>query len=565
MKLSSFKKKLRSEFNENYNENIVEKPRRKVKFELRLIPFYALAAVLIISGILFGIHISNGIPGRVLPDPAFSELEKLYLSNDYVPLEKMEKAHFYEILGDKKNGDMYAFQSHAWFSPVPSETRSNPGTQFETNNQEKGVIEGDIAKFDGNLCYYLYSDDVYHVESVLVIYDLAGNQLIKKELDTRFEDIQLYKNKIILYGFTGLAIYTFDTELIEVASYIGNRVETRLYQNNLFVIFSTETEYESNITFNDLYYDNITPINRYMHLMKINLDTLEKKEIGYLANYASVLYMNQSYMVICNKQEFSDDYRCFEYSINSVFTTDLEVVGCFVTRGYAIDQYAMDVCGDAFRIVTTGNDYIYDRDMNRMNHLYIFDLKAKELLSSIDDGIGLKDEMVTAVSFTDTRCYVVTYRNTDPVYEIDITDSNHPKILGEIHVDGYSSYLKPFVVNNIEYLFGAGIIDSNYKYSIYTNDGENHQLGEDYILEGSPISSAINPHAMFFYLYQDILYVGAPHRDDVYILYKVDVSNEDNVISQYKLIQTTKETRLFLYEGKLYLPQPEELLVLDFE
>ena len=49
-------------------------------------------------------------------------------------------------------------------------------------------------------------------------------------------------------------------------------------------------------------------------------------------------------------------------------------------------------------------------------------------------------ETVKSVSFTDTTCYVVTYRQTDPLYEIDLTDPKNPIIKDALHVDGYSSY-----------------------------------------------------------------------------------------------------------------------------
>jgi hypothetical protein len=42
-----------------------------------------------------------------------------------------------------------------------------------------------------------------------------------------------------------------------------------------------------------------------------------------------------------------------------------------------------------------------------------------------------------------TRGYLVTYRLTDPLYVLDLTDPTDPKVAGELQVSGYSDYLFP--------------------------------------------------------------------------------------------------------------------------
>lgn len=59
------------------------------------------------------------------------------------------------------------------------------------------------------------------------------------------------------------------------------------------------------------------------------------------------------------------------------------------------------------------------------------------------DPIGLPDEKLYATRFIGNRAYVVTFRITDPLYVIDLSDITDPKILGELKIDGYSDYLHP--------------------------------------------------------------------------------------------------------------------------
>lgn len=57
--------------------------------------------------------------------------------------------------------------------------------------------------------------------------------------------------------------------------------------------------------------------------------------------------------------------------------------------------------------------------------------------------IGLSGEQVYAVRFLGERGYVVTFRRTDPLYILDLSDPADPKVTGELKTNGYSDYLLP--------------------------------------------------------------------------------------------------------------------------
>ena len=58
------------------------------------------------------------------------------------------------------------------------------------------------------------------------------------------------------------------------------------------------------------------------------------------------------------------------------------------------------------------------------------------------DGLG-KGEQIYAVRFLGTTGYVVTFRQVDPLYVIDLRDVRAPKVTGELKITGYSAYLHP--------------------------------------------------------------------------------------------------------------------------
>jgi hypothetical protein len=55
-------------------------------------------------------------------------------------------------------------------------------------------------------------------------------------------------------------------------------------------------------------------------------------------------------------------------------------------------------------------------------------------------GIG---EQVQSVRFMDDLAYVVTFRQVDPLYALDLSDPRAPRVLGELKIPGFSEYLHP--------------------------------------------------------------------------------------------------------------------------
>ena len=57
-------------------------------------------------------------------------------------------------------------------------------------------------------------------------------------------------------------------------------------------------------------------------------------------------------------------------------------------------------------------------------------------------GLG-PGERIFAVRFLGDVGYVVTFRQTDPLYTVDLADPDHPRVRGELKIPGYSAYLHP--------------------------------------------------------------------------------------------------------------------------
>ena len=85
-----------------------------------------------------------------------------------------------------------------------------------------------------------------------------------------------------------------------------------------------------------------------------------------------------------------------------------------------------------------------DRDGSaRENGIVVLDERG-DRLETVGElrGLGV-DEQIQSVRWFDDLAVVVTFRQTDPLYTIDLTDPTSPRRLGELKIPGFSAYLHP--------------------------------------------------------------------------------------------------------------------------
>ncbi len=111
-------------------------------------------------------------------------------------------------------------------------------------------------------------------------------------------------------------------------------------------------------------------------------------------------------------------------------------------EGRLLNQFAMSEYEGNLRVATTTDDAGGFGDQSEST-VYVLRPEGDELrqISSVG-GLG-KDEQIYAVRFIDNLAYVVTFRQIDPLYVIDLTDPANPVAAGELKIPGYSAYLHP--------------------------------------------------------------------------------------------------------------------------
>jgi hypothetical protein len=112
--------------------------------------------------------------------------------------------------------------------------------------------------------------------------------------------------------------------------------------------------------------------------------------------------------------------------------------------GDLLNQFAMDEQDTFLRVATTiGSQWATD-DATK-SHSQVVVLSPKDgALTEVGkvDGLG-KGEAIQSVRFDGDVAYVVTFHQTDPLYTLDLSDPASPRVVGELQLLGYSSYLHP--------------------------------------------------------------------------------------------------------------------------
>ena len=120
-------------------------------------------------------------------------------------------------------------------------------------------------------------------------------------------------------------------------------------------------------------------------------------------------------------------------------------------KGEVLNQFSLSESKDILRIATTEFWSWQSRDQSGLNSLYILSDTLNELGEIT--GLGNAGEQIKSVRFVGDRAYVVTFRQTDPFYTLDLSDPINPLKVGELKVDGFSSYLHPV---NDDLILGVG-------------------------------------------------------------------------------------------------------------
>ncbi|MCM1498923.1 MAG: beta-propeller domain-containing protein [Clostridium sp.] len=427
-----------------------------------------------------------------------------------------------------------------------------------TNTQEQSVDEGDVIKTDGTYIYKIserFNNLTGDTETRLIIteadkgnlryiasIDLYGILNHSEEDYMEFEEFYLYNDYLVflytqnqyVYDNTGsvktcIAVYDIkdraNPKEVKQLSQSGWFVSSRISDGYLYTISN----------FNDTSLETQKPYTNYIPV--VNDKTIDCENIYYPKD----IFMETTYVMtsldLSQPTEFTDtkavptsagqtyvsdsSIYIFTTLYDSVTKTEITKVSYDKGRltpgssatvaGYLYDSFALSEYNGYLRIVATipANNISLLRSLpmaetqnsstaipEDVNALYILN-SSMELTGKIS---GLAPgEQIYSARFMGDIGYFVTFRNTDPLFSVDLSDPYQPQILGKLKIPGFSEYLHFY---GEDLLLGIGEeIDENtsefkgLKLSMFDISNPADVTEKDkYIIENSSYSEALYNH-----------------------------------------------------------------------
>ncbi len=436
-----------------------------------------------------------------------------------------------------------------------------------TNIQVEGVDEADIVKCDGEYLYVVSGNtvfiiDAYPPEDAKVLSDIQESENPR--------EIYINEDKLVVLGPNFAKVYDISDKENPVfkreVSFDGYYFNSRMIGDYVYLIINSPLYYDwvgqvdfpgwmgridlpeiscngkvRTIQANEIYYfENVHDYSyQFVTIMAMNTQNDDEKITSktFLMSTAQNLFVSSNNIYITHtnygihslsKRPNGRSYWKMEKTtIHKISIVDGEIVykSQGDVPGRVLNQFSMDEYHGYFRIATTTGQVWGTGANEARNHVYILDedLNIVGRLENLAPG-----ERIYSARFLGSRAYLVTFRQVDPLFVLDLSNPQDPKVLGELKIPGYSDYLHPYDETHI---IGVGR-ERGVKIALFdVSDPENPQEISKYETgEWSTHSYALDDHKAFLFSKSKnllVIPIGRYWNQDAYVF---DISVDDGIV-----------------------------------
>ncbi|HDQ60094.1 MAG TPA: hypothetical protein ENN30_02770 [Candidatus Woesearchaeota archaeon] len=359
--------------------------------------------------------------------------------------------------------------------------------------------------------------------------------------------------------YTVMQIRPESGEILNSVSFVGSSGSSVVYmsESSIYITYPQDaSEFdvlyglmkESNL-FPGYIIDKIEEVNRY------DLSPMAKiVELEYtLETYMNSLGEDDSTKFMNDLNDATEKYmdkHMREFDRTGIVKIDLSlnVEATGTVPGEPLNQFALDEYKGNLRIATTVRGYSWS---DTENDVYVLGRNLK-LLGSVQS-MGIY-ERIYAVRFLGDMGYLVTFRETDPFYVLDISNPKRPEVVGELKIPGYSAYLHP-IENDL--ILGIGKDGRDVKISLFdVSNPKNPKEVDKYTLSDYWSDVLSTHHAFLLDKEHGIFFL--PGSNDGYIF-----SYGGNELNMVKAVSNIEARRAVYMDDYLYIIGNDKIVVLD--
>ncbi len=389
---------------------------------------------------------------------------------------------------------------------VADDSTTNSNSHSTTNLQEEGVGEADRVMTDGKYMYILKEDDKLAILEVNGTQMEKKSEIdvspaeVEDKGKINFDVHEFYVKGDSLYliaeesqyneyyrlGGINTSVYTYDISNRANPVEKGHLVQSGYYESSRLVedylyVFTdygvgdeiAKEEPDSYIPCADgevvAYEDICIPENvdkdQYKLITSMKLDDPTKyvQEKAVLCGNGLV-YVSQNAIYFASYDYNDKESEYTQTELWKFAYKDGQIIGSAMgkVKGSIRDQFAISENNGYLRVVTTyekRNKGIVEELQDTVSGLFaevdtaIIDPEGQSnglfVLDTNLNQVGAVEnlapgEQVYSARFFANTAYFVTFRQTDPLFSVDLSDPANPKVLGELKIPGFSEYLHPY-------------------------------------------------------------------------------------------------------------------------
>ncbi|OGD44297.1 hypothetical protein A3K79_07305 [Candidatus Bathyarchaeota archaeon RBG_13_46_16b] len=350
-----------------------------------------------------------------------------------------------------------------------------------TNVQVAGIDESDFVKTDGEYIYLLSGNVVsilkaYPPESTEIVSRISFGELYPLGIFVNGDRLVVLGSQYFVpttrsyYGYYDVDIKTFirvydisnrdHPVLLHDLMLSGSYFNSRMMEDYLYFVVSQPAYivdktvilpkiYSGDwaikeIVPTEIHYTNHTDnYQQFTTFVAMNIQNMTEAPtyLTIMLGSTSNMYVSTNNMYV-TYPDYGGNTTIYRVHIQA---NNISCEASGEVSGHELDQFSMDEYDDHFRIVTTD----WASSVQKSN-LYVLDMNMS-IVGKLEN-LGVTENL-HSTRFMGDRCYLVTFKKTDPLFVINLTEPTNPTVLGELKIPGYSDYLHPY---DEDHIIGVG-------------------------------------------------------------------------------------------------------------
>ncbi|PIS38749.1 MAG: hypothetical protein COT34_02030 [Candidatus Nealsonbacteria bacterium CG08_land_8_20_14_0_20_43_11] len=303
------------------------------------------------------------------------------------------------------------------------------------------------------------------------------------------------------------------------------------------------------------------------------INKLNSYDISQNAKFTELFYLLEKYLYSLENDEqlrieneltnrMKDYYKEYRRDLEKTGIVKIGLDGFDISAsgsvpGYPLNQFSLDEYNGNLRMaITVGESWwgwglIGGSAGESANDIYVLD-KNLNIIGEIKD-LGLTERIYSA-RFVEDKGYLVTFRQTDPFYVLDLSNPKKPEMKGELKIPGYSSYLHPISKDRI---LGIGQESWQVKISLFdVSSPANPSEKAKYILDESWSDILSTHHAFLLDSKHQIFFLPGSRGGYVF-------SYKNDELKLTKAVSGISARRAIYINDYLYIVGDDKIVVLN--